>query len=150
MGVLVQANHGKREDLRIAGIPVGREMTGAWPQVGDTIAAGPEKGKPAPMDKNSLLIVIATDAPLMPHQLERLARRGGKIFGAATAFPRAASGRFAGAAVAFARAGRFAGVAGAVGAAAEAAVRRRGVGFGMGLLRGTRLCLERLSGRNSR
>ncbi|WP_397590013.1 P1 family peptidase [Sphingorhabdus sp.] len=75
IGVLVQANHGKREDLRIAGIPVGREVTGNWPEVGGVIAAGPDKGKPAPVDKNSLLVVIATDAPLMPHQLERLARR---------------------------------------------------------------------------
>ena len=95
VGVLVQANHGKREDLRIAGIPVGREMTGAWPQVGDTIAAGPEKGKPAPMDKNSLLIVIATDAPLMPHQLERLARRGALGVGRNGSTASSFSGEFA-------------------------------------------------------
>jgi L-aminopeptidase/D-esterase-like protein len=73
VGVLVQANHGQREDLRVAGIPVGREIKGAWPEVNGVAVLGPDAGKP--QDKNSLLIVIATDAPLMPHQLQRLARR---------------------------------------------------------------------------
>lgn len=95
VGVLVQANHGKREDLRIAGIPVGREMTGAWPQVDGVIAAGPDKGKAAPVDKNSLLIVIATDAPLMPHQLERLARRGALGVGRNGSTASSFSGEFA-------------------------------------------------------
>ncbi|MBO9499579.1 MAG: P1 family peptidase [Novosphingobium sp.] len=75
VGVLVQANHGQREDLRVAGIPVGREIKGAWPEVDGVAALGPDAGKPQQQEKNSLLIVIATDAPLMPHQLERLARR---------------------------------------------------------------------------
>ncbi|MCW3834688.1 P1 family peptidase [Sphingomonas canadensis] len=73
VGVLVQANHGNRDDLRIAGIPVGAEIKGNWPEVNGIAALGPDAGKP--QDKNSLLIVIATDAPLMPHQLERMARR---------------------------------------------------------------------------
>lgn len=95
VGVLVQANHGKREDLRVAGIPVGREMTGNWPEVHGTIAAGPDKGKPAPIDKNSLLIVIATDAPLMPHQLERLARRAALGVGRNGSTASSFSGEFA-------------------------------------------------------
>tara|TARA_R110000782_G_scaffold13999_8_gene41395 strand:+ start:42944 stop:44176 length:1233 start_codon:yes stop_codon:yes gene_type:complete len=73
VGVLVQANHGSREDLRIAGVPISKEIKGAWPEINGIAALGPDAGKP--QDKNSLLIVIATDAPLMPHQLERLARR---------------------------------------------------------------------------
>ncbi|TPE61375.1 P1 family peptidase [Sandaracinobacter neustonicus] len=73
VGVLVQANHGNRQDLRIAGIPVGDAITGAWPEVNGVAVMGPDKGKP--QEKNSLLVVIATDAPLQPHQLERMARR---------------------------------------------------------------------------
>lgn len=95
VGVLVQANHGRREDLRVAGIPVGREMTGHWPEVRGTIAAGPDKGKPALLDKNSLLIVIATDAPLMPHQLERLARRAALGVGRNGSTASSFSGEFA-------------------------------------------------------
>jgi len=73
VGVLLQANHGRRRDLRIAGIPVGEEITDLMP-----ITAGPGARLPAGLgapDKNSLLIVIATDAPLQAHQLQRLGRR---------------------------------------------------------------------------
>ncbi|QIG79370.1 DmpA family aminopeptidase [Stakelama tenebrarum] len=73
VGVLLQANHGNRDDLRIAGIPVGREIEQNWPEINGVAAIGPNAGEP--QDKNSLLIVIATDAPLMPHQLRRVARR---------------------------------------------------------------------------
>lgn len=73
VGVLLQANHGNRDDLRIAGIPVGREIKQNWPEINGVAALGPHAGEP--QDKNSLLIVIATDAPLMPHQLQRMARR---------------------------------------------------------------------------
>ena len=65
VGVLVQANYGLRETLRIAGVPVGeniREHRAYQDQV-------PETG--------SIIIVVATDAPLLPHQLKRLARRAG-------------------------------------------------------------------------
>lgn len=61
VGVLVQCNYGLSEQLRIAGIPVGRELTGS----GIRVAA----------ETGSIIIVIATDAPLLPHQLERIARR---------------------------------------------------------------------------
>ncbi|MBL9216500.1 MAG: P1 family peptidase [Opitutaceae bacterium] len=60
VGVLVQANYGLRGQLRIAGVPVGREI--------------PE-GRIRDEEAGSLLVIIATDAPLGPHQLRRLARR---------------------------------------------------------------------------
>jgi len=60
VGVLVQANHGRRHQLLVAGVPVGEEIR-------EGAAPGDEMG--------SILIVVATDAPLLPHQLERLARR---------------------------------------------------------------------------
>jgi L-aminopeptidase/D-esterase-like protein len=63
VGVLVQANHGRRAELRIAGVPVGREIAGAQPGRQDEVELG------------SIIIVVATDAPLLPHQLERIARR---------------------------------------------------------------------------
>jgi L-aminopeptidase/D-esterase-like protein len=63
VGVLVQANHGLRGELRIAGVPVGAE-----------IPAPPPRRAPEP-ELGSIIIVVATDAPLLPHQLERIARR---------------------------------------------------------------------------
>ena len=60
VGVLVQCNYGRRSQLRIAGVPVGREI----PE--HTIRDE---------DIGSIIIVIATDAPLIPTQLKRLARR---------------------------------------------------------------------------
>lgn len=60
IGVLVQANYGLRRQLRIAGVPVGQEI--------------PE-GAFRPDEDGSIIVVIATDAPLLPHQLKRLARR---------------------------------------------------------------------------
>jgi D-aminopeptidase len=67
VGVLVQANYGLRDTLRIAGVPVGRYLTG------DRIRAS----LPARLEGGfgSIIIVVATDAPLLPHQLKRLARR---------------------------------------------------------------------------
>jgi L-aminopeptidase/D-esterase-like protein len=66
LGVLVQANYGTREALTIAGVPVGREVTGA----------ARERLPEPPGDRDgSIIVVVATDAPLLPHQLERLARR---------------------------------------------------------------------------
>ena len=76
IGVLVQANHGDRQHLTVAGVPVGREISDLQPY--------------APADDgqsggSSIIIVVATDAPLLPHQLKRLARRAplgiGKVGG---------------------------------------------------------------------
>ena len=60
VGALVQCNYGEREQLRIAGAPVGREIPehSVWKD-----------------DTGSIIIVIATDAPLIPTQLKRMARR---------------------------------------------------------------------------
>jgi L-aminopeptidase/D-esterase-like protein len=66
VGVLVQANFGRRSDLRVAGVPVGTEITEGVPYAG----GAPERG-----DLGSIIIVVATDAPLLPHQVKRLARR---------------------------------------------------------------------------
>ena len=75
VGVLVQANYGARELLRIDGVPVGRaiptsEVPSPWDQV-DALhpRATPEGG--------SIIGVVATDAPLLPHQCARLAQRAG-------------------------------------------------------------------------
>ena len=63
VGVFVQANHGRRSELRIGGVPVGRDIPPARPAGDD------------PQELGSIIIVVATDAPLLPHQLQRLARR---------------------------------------------------------------------------
>lgn len=60
VGVLVQANFGARYQARVAGVPVGEELGGGTRGRGDT---------------GSIIVVVATDAPLLPHQLKRLARR---------------------------------------------------------------------------
>ncbi len=67
VGVLVQANFGSRHQLRIAGAPVGQEITDNQPvgRVTDTFSG----------DVGSIIIVVATDAPLLAHQLKRIARR---------------------------------------------------------------------------
>ena len=66
LGVLVQANHGSRHDLTIAGVPVGRELKGFAPRF--------TFGEPPP-GAGSIIVIVATDAPLLPHQLTRLAKR---------------------------------------------------------------------------
>jgi L-aminopeptidase/D-esterase-like protein len=66
VGVLVQCNYGTRENLRIAGIPVGREIPGE-----DPYALAPSDI----VERGSIIVVVATDAPLLPHQLKRVARR---------------------------------------------------------------------------
>lgn len=63
VGVLVQANYGLRDQLTIAGVPVGLELTGDMPLIKDEAEMG------------SIIVVVATDSPLLPHQLKRLARR---------------------------------------------------------------------------
>lgn len=68
VGVLVQANHGTRFQLQVAGVPVGKEITEDTPFTkGADLRDTRELG--------SIIIVVATDAPLLPHQLKRLAKR---------------------------------------------------------------------------
>jgi len=64
VGVLVQCNYGLRARLSIAGVPVGQEIPDLLP-TRDTL----------PTERGSIIIVIATDAPLLPHQLKRIAKR---------------------------------------------------------------------------
>jgi len=66
VGVLVQCNYGRRPNLRIAGVPVGKEIPEEAAYAGASFG-GDERG--------SIIIVIATDAPLLSHQLKRLAHR---------------------------------------------------------------------------
>lgn len=86
IGVLVQCNYGQRSRLSVLGAPVGREIPDLLPC--NTLAGGAERLPPcaragatapgAATDDNgsgSIIIVIATDAPLLPHQLDRLAGR---------------------------------------------------------------------------
>jgi len=72
VGVLVQANHGSRHVLKVAGLPVGYEITDLMPERPDSVPSSRDEGK----DRDgSIIITIATDAPLAPHQLQRIARR---------------------------------------------------------------------------
>jgi D-aminopeptidase len=76
VGVLVQANYGRRELLRIDGVPVGREISreevpSAWDQLDAVKRGGDRSGA----DGGSIIVVVATDAPLLPHQCARLAQR---------------------------------------------------------------------------
>ena len=64
VGVLVQANYGRRALLSIAGVPVGKEIADLLPY-----EARPDT------DQGSIIVVVATDAPLLPHQLERIVKR---------------------------------------------------------------------------
>ena len=66
VGVLVQANFGKRFQLQVAGVPVGKELPEQAP-----FTQGADHYDPG----GSIIIVIATDAPLLPHQLKRLTKR---------------------------------------------------------------------------
>lgn len=63
VGAFVQGNFGGRKDLTIAGVPVGKEITGAKPVINTKEKDG------------SIIVVIATDAPLLPMQLEQIAKR---------------------------------------------------------------------------
>jgi L-aminopeptidase/D-esterase-like protein len=67
VGVLVQCNCGSRRQLRVGGIPVGQEIPDNPPLAGVQ--------HPFRDDTGSIIIVVATDAPLLPHQTKRLARR---------------------------------------------------------------------------
>ena len=74
VGVLVQCNCGRRPQLTIAGVPVGKEIPQDVPYAGLKPPENPP-GDEMRGDVGSIIIVIATDAPLLPHQLKRLARR---------------------------------------------------------------------------
>jgi L-aminopeptidase/D-esterase-like protein len=93
VGVLVQCNYGRRNQLRIAGVPVGKEIpehpaygedetasTGTKPMWGQPPSAvqqpeGPLNSGPAGKDVGSIIVIVATDAPLIPTQLKRIAKK---------------------------------------------------------------------------
>ena len=85
IGVLVQCNYGLRRDLRIAGVPVGEEIADLTACIAssDPLPAdsprrrcgAPGPGGDADAEQGSIIVVVATDAPLLPHQLKRIATR---------------------------------------------------------------------------
>jgi D-aminopeptidase len=95
VGVLVQCNYGQRRRLSIAGVPVGQEITDllpchagreppsrpwlqALPRCADSAGRKAQGAAPSSLPDEglgSIIIVVATDAPLLPHQLERVAKR---------------------------------------------------------------------------
>ncbi len=77
VGVLVQCNYGRRDQLRIAGVPVGREIP-------ENVVRDEDIG--------SIIIVVATDAPLLPMQLKRVARRASLGLGRLGSFASDGSG----------------------------------------------------------
>jgi D-aminopeptidase len=82
VGVLVQANYGRRPDARMAGVPIGLEIPESLPLFP---TAKREKD-------GSIIIVVGTDAPLLPHQMQRLARRAGLGLGRTGSFASNSSG----------------------------------------------------------
>ena len=81
LGAFVQANFGRPRELTVAGVPVGRELEGGF-DYGAGYGAG----------SGSIIGVLATDAPLLPHQLKRLARRAGLGIGRSGAIAHHGSG----------------------------------------------------------
>jgi L-aminopeptidase/D-esterase-like protein len=85
VGVLVQCNTGDRKVLRIAGVPVGPALAKRWLPCFDAKLAAKAEDLPActpdgskgvpPPDQGSIIIVVGTDAPLLPNQLDRVAKR---------------------------------------------------------------------------
>ena len=65
LGALVQANYGAREDLMVSGVPVGKEITDLQRV----------RNRDSQDGDGSIIVIVATDAPLVAHQCKRLARR---------------------------------------------------------------------------
>jgi D-aminopeptidase len=80
-GALVQANYGVRDTLMIAGVPVGKHLPLEAPR--PSASSG---------DSGSIIVVLATDAPLLPHQLKRVARRAALALGRMGSFAGNGSG----------------------------------------------------------
>lgn len=74
VGALVQANFGDREELRIAGVPVGAHLADDNP-MGTTDWFERDGLRASPPGAGSVIVIIATDAPLLPGQCEAMARR---------------------------------------------------------------------------
>jgi D-aminopeptidase len=74
VGILVQCNHGSRSQLTITGVPVGKELQDTLPFTIDSHPLGTINTTPI-SETGSIIVVLATDAPLLPSQLKRLAQR---------------------------------------------------------------------------
>jgi D-aminopeptidase len=102
VGVLVQCNFGARQDLRIAGVPVGNEITDLGPCIAlqdpavrpqlPRCGASSPKSPDSREELGSIIAIIATDAPLLPHQLKRIAARAALGIGRAGGFGGNSSG----------------------------------------------------------
>jgi D-aminopeptidase len=85
VGVLVQCNFGRRPDMRVGGVPVGLEIPDLLPCIASsdptvrpqTARCGASRpgDAEAAAESGSIIVVVATDAPLLPHQLKRIATR---------------------------------------------------------------------------
>lgn len=86
VGVLVQCNYGGRADFRVTGVPVGREIPDLMPCIANPDTSvrhgarrcdgATESARPGgDVELGSIIVVVATDAPLLPHQLKRLVTR---------------------------------------------------------------------------
>lgn len=78
VGVIVQANYGARPLFSVAGVPVGREITDLRPTPGKEATSSVLNEKKSALNdegQGSIIVVVATDAPLLPHQLRRLVKR---------------------------------------------------------------------------
>ena len=86
VGVLVQANYGERSELRIAGVPVGREITDLLPEFPALAAA---RDSDSPEEDGSILVIVGTDAPVHAVTLKAMAKRAalGLARNGATASP---------------------------------------------------------------
>src|SRR5207247_7321893 len=76
VGVLVQANYGRRDWLRVDGVPVGEAIPIEHVPSPYAVTAADDDARPPP-GSGSIIAIVATDAPLLPHQCERLAQRAG-------------------------------------------------------------------------
>ena len=78
VGVLVQTNYGRRDWLRIDGVPVGEAIpVEDVPSPYSAVVDDDSPPTQAPPGSGSIIVIVATDAPLLPHQCERLAQRAG-------------------------------------------------------------------------
>lgn len=74
VGVIVQSNFGSRAQLTIAGVPVGKELQDTLPIIFNSVVKS-DKINDANAETGSIIVIVATDAPLLPHQLKRMAQR---------------------------------------------------------------------------
>jgi D-aminopeptidase len=77
VGALVQANYGRRDWLRVDGVPVGEAIPVADVPSPYSAVQDDDVAPPPPPGSGSIIVIVATDAPLLPHQCERLAQRAG-------------------------------------------------------------------------